>query len=307
MKLAVTWLALAALPGTLGAQPAPQSQPLAREERVVSAPDALLTGLLPEAANQWAQALKQARVGAKYRTLLCQIALPDDARLYGVFRDYGYFDGPTWKGMANLPEGMANPPAGYWVYVQPCWYIWRHLAAPTAPAQQWGAEQATGAPNTDQLGDATTAWASNTPDGHAEWLLLEYDTPRVPTSIKIYESFNPGAVSRITAFLLDGREEELWHGTDPLRDLQGNMGIFTLQLKANFQTNRIKLYLDSPAALGWNEIDAVGLMDTDKEVHWATTASASSVLGVVTGPEPPGGITPPGAILPPAIVPLLDQ
>lgn len=282
--LVVTWLSLAALPGSLSAQPWPEANPITREERVITAPDALVAGLQPETESQWAQALNKARANDKYHTLLRQIALPEDAKQYGVFRDYGAFNGPTWK-------GIPDPTPGYWVYVQPYWYIWRDLATAPKLDRRWGEEQATGAPNTEQLGDIPTAWASASPDGQAEWLLLEYDTLLKPTGVKIYESFNPGAINRVTAFTLDGQEVELWKGTDPTRDLQ-NVGIFTLQFKANFQTNRIKLYLDSPAVPGWNEIDAVGLADTDKKVHWATAASASSTFGVAapgTILEPPGG------------------
>lgn len=296
--LPVAWLSLVALPVALSAQPWPQDAPITREERIVSAPDALVPGLPPESQSQWAQALNKARAGGKYRTLLRQITRPDDAKQYGAFRDYGDFHGATWK-------GIPDPTPGYWVYVQPYWYVWRDLAATPKLDRQWGAEQATGKPNTETLGDMPTAWASASPDGQAEWLLLEYATPMQPTGIKIYESFNPGAISRVTAFTLDGQEVELWKGADPTLGL-GNIGIFTLQLKTNFQTNRIKLYVDSPAVPGWNEIDAVGLVDTAKKVYWATTAAASSTFGEApagTLPEPPGGNSAP-QLDPPAALPL---
>jgi len=47
-------------------------------------------------------------------------------------------------------------------------------------------------------------------------------------------------------------------------------------LKVDFKTQRAKIFLDSPAVPGWNEIDAVGLLDEFGITHWATGAQASS-------------------------------
>ena len=80
----------------------------------------------------------------------------------------------------------------------------------------WGPEQATGAPDTwPNAGDLRTAWASKTPDDQQEWLELTYDAPIRPTAVLIYETFNPGAVNRITTYNAEGREFNLWSGTDP--------------------------------------------------------------------------------------------
>ncbi len=49
-----------------------------------------------------------------------------------------------------------------------------------------------------------------------------------------------------------------------------------IPVKANFKTNRVKIYIDSPSVPGWNEIDAVGIRDKNKKMHWAVAAEASS-------------------------------
>jgi hypothetical protein len=64
-----------------------------------------------------AEALAKATVDGKYRTLLKQIKVADDVAVYGELNDWGAWTGTTWGGHADLP-------AGYWVYVYPCWYIW---------------------------------------------------------------------------------------------------------------------------------------------------------------------------------------
>ena len=50
------------------------------------------------------------------------------------------------------------------------------------PKRPWGPEQATGPPDTATAGNFDTAWASQTPDGQQEWLLLEYFEAAVPTA-----------------------------------------------------------------------------------------------------------------------------
>jgi hypothetical protein len=216
------------------------------------------------------EALARAR-GGKYAMLLRQIKVPGDYSKYKHYRDLGSREVTSYAGYDELP-------AGYWVYVYPYWYIWRDQVKMPIAKRNWGPEQATGAPDTwPQQGDIVTAWASKTPDGQQEWLLLEYARPVVPSEVHIYETFNPGAVVRVTAFTLGGEEVEAWKGQDPTAAGSGK-GISKIRLKVKFKTNRIKVYLDSPAVQGWNEIDAVGLVDQKGKNQWATAAEASSTF-----------------------------
>ena len=86
----------------------------------------------------------------------------------------------------------------------------------------------------------------------------------------------PASLVRVTAFKLDGEEVELWKGQDPTPAPTPSMGISEVPVKADFKTNRIKIYLASKDVPGWNEIDAVGIRDTDRKMHWAVSADASS-------------------------------
>jgi hypothetical protein len=234
---------------------------------------ALLLGLLLGAAALAAEApqalplpeaLRKAGAG-KYAMLLRQIRVPDDAAVYGEIHDYGPWDGREWRGHQDLPPG-------HWVYVYPHWYIWRdRTGMPQAP-RNWGPEQATGEPDTAEFGDIPTAWASRTPDEADEWLLLEYPEPVQPNAVRIYETYNPGAVTKVTAFKLDGEEVVVWQGRDPVNA----EGLAEIPLELDFPTARIRIHLDSRAVSGWNEIDAVGLKDADGKVHWARAAEAST-------------------------------
>jgi hypothetical protein len=225
--------------------------------------------LAPAADNDPEKLLKKAAVDGKYVMLLHQFKAEKDADEQGEFADCGYRNKAEHGGQTGLPPG-------YWVYVQPYWYIWGDRAVHNREIRAWGPEQATGEPNVANLGtDDPNAWASKTEDGDDEWLLLEYEELVQPTAVVIHETFNPGAVIKIGVFKLDGTEVEAWKGADPTA--AGTVsGVSELELKVDFKTNRIKIYLDSKNVAGWNEIDAVGLRDKDGKVQWAKHAAASS-------------------------------
>ena len=224
----------------------------------------------PKPAVDLEQNLKKAAVNGKYRMLLAQIKVEDDKEAGGDFKDAGLQSRTDYAGQANLPKG-------YWVYVKPYWYIWRDLSSVAASRQKrpWGPEQATGEPDTETAGDIQTAWASQSQDDQDEWMTLEYAEPITPAAVLVHETYNPGALVRVTAFKLDGTEVELWKGQDPTgTDVE--MGTSEVPVKADFKTNRIRIYIASKDVPGWNEIDAVGVRDSDKKMHWAVSADASS-------------------------------
>lgn len=153
--------------------------------------------------------------------------------------------------------------------------------------RSYGSEQAAGPPDTEAAGDYATAWASATADGQAEWLICHYEQAAQPAEIVVYENFNPGAVTKITVFDQDDKETLAWEGVDPTpRDQQRGVSVFPVKL--DFAFSKIKVYLDSPNVAGWNEIDAVGLRDSEGETQWAARVDASTIYGVtqITVPEP---------------------
>ncbi|MEX0713867.1 MAG: hypothetical protein WD278_16135, partial [Pirellulales bacterium] len=52
--------------------------------------------------------------------------------------------------------------------------------------------------------------------------------------------------------------------------------VAVIPVNLGFPTRQFKIYLDSAAVPGWNEIDAVGLLDAQGQSHWASGATASS-------------------------------
>ena len=227
--------------------------------------------VLPKAANL-EESLKTARVGGKYAMLLAQIEVPGDRAKYGDFNDLGFSNAPERAGFKDLPTG-------YCVYVAPYWYIWRDVLQ---SRRSWGPEQVIGEPDTPELGDKQTAWASRSQDNQEEWLIAEFAAPVSAVAVKVYETYHPGAISKITAFALDGKETEIWAGQAALNPAAGivvNHKEFPRALK----TNRVKIYLDSPSVEGWNEIDAIGLLDKDGRTQWASAVACSSTFAEQNG------------------------
>ena len=150
------------------------------------------------------------------------------------------------------------------------------IVTPPIRKRGWGPEQATGEPDTPPDGTLIgAAWASKTADGQDEWLLLKYEKPLIPVRIEIHEAYKPGAVYKVSAFKEDGKEVVVWSGKDPT-PWQSKSGVSKIPLKMDFKTQYIKVYLNSKGVAGWNEIDAVALVDETGKTYWAVSAQASS-------------------------------
>jgi hypothetical protein len=139
--------------------------------------------------------------------------------------------------------------------------------------RSWGPEQVVGEPDTLQAGDLPTAWAPLQQDGGEEWLKLDYETSVDIAEVRVRETHNPGAISKVTAFLADGREVTIWEGVEPKSEAPVEMA-FAVPNSINAKS--VKVYLDTKRVPGWNEIDAVQLIGKDGSQQWAKQASASS-------------------------------
>jgi hypothetical protein len=167
------------------------------------------------------------------------------------------------------------------------------LHAQSLQSPGWSPMQATGAPDTLEAGDLPTAWASLAPDGGPEWLELEFEKPAAIAEVRIRETFNPGAITKVVALTPYNGESLIWEGQAPPAIAPVEM---VLKPSKPATSNRIKIHLDTTRVPGWNEIDAVELVGTDGSRQWAKNATASS--SYADGPtqqsaqniaEPPAG------------------
>jgi hypothetical protein len=124
-------------------------------------------------------------------------------------------------------------------------------------SSSWTAMQATGAPNTVECGDYTTAWASlgyNT----IEWLEVSYVTPVVPTQINIHQSFHPSQVVRVEVLKTDGTYETIYTTTPST--IEACPYVLSIAVTVDYAISRIRITVDQAQAGSWNEIDAVELV-----------------------------------------------
>lgn len=109
-------------------------------------------------------------------------------------------------------------------------------------------------------GDLEYSWASLTPDGQREFIVLGFETPQTIHTIEIFETYNPGAID--TVFIRNESTGE-WRKvySKPARtDLPPQARIFAIYFQeTTFLVDAIRLALNSPAVPGWNEIDAVAI------------------------------------------------
>jgi beta-lactamase regulating signal transducer with metallopeptidase domain len=149
-------------------------------------------------------------------------------------------------------------------------------ATATANKRPYSAQQLTGPPDSAMGGDSQSAWCSLTADDHEEWLELEYAQPVWTVAVLVYANCSPGAVSQVQVHSAEQPGLSFtWADRDPTAKTATH-GISVIPLTSQMKTKRIKITLDSKNTPGWNEIDAVGLLDGQGKVHWAASAKASS-------------------------------
>ena len=119
--------------------------------------------------------------------------------------------------------------------------------------------EATGTPNVPFPSDNPLSWTSSQPDAGTETLELTFTHMVNPTGVRIFESYNPGAVTLVEAYDADAGEwAVLWEG-DSVTD--EDFRTFSPPLESvDFLTNQIRLTLQTDLVSGWNEIDAVELL-----------------------------------------------
>ena len=125
----------------------------------------------------------------------------------------------------------------------------------------YSAQQATGAPDVGRYGDDACAWAPSASERQVEWLELTFAKPVRASEVRVRQSYTPGTIVKVEAFAPDGSGRVLWSGRDANVYPQGRIAWFLLRVPTTAQpVARVRITLDTPAAKGWKEIDAVQLV-----------------------------------------------
>lgn len=126
----------------------------------------------------------------------------------------------------------------------------------------YSAARATGAPDVTRYGDSLKAWASKLADSGAEWLEVTFTNAVVANAVRVRQVFNPGAIDRIEVFDTAGMGTTVFSGSDTHVYPSGQIAWFVAKFPRTDQpVKRVRISLDSARVKGWNEIDAVQLVE----------------------------------------------
>ena len=126
----------------------------------------------------------------------------------------------------------------------------------------WAAAQALGPPNVfPRHGDVQQAWASRAPDDPGEWIAVGFARASAIAAVVVYETFNPGAIARVTLTSESGAIFEV--PVDPADVETSPQGSVRRRFElacTPYQVRTVRLELDTMRVPGWNEIDAIGIV-----------------------------------------------
>jgi hypothetical protein len=124
--------------------------------------------------------------------------------------------------------------------------------------KDWAAAQATGAPNTKECGDKTSAWASSSATG-VDWLEVTYASPVTPTQINIYETYNPGSIVKVELRDTNGDYHSVYTASPSVVSECPRTLVVDVK-DVTSPVNAVRISLDQTKSPSWNEIDAVELV-----------------------------------------------
>lgn len=109
-----------------------------------------------------------------------------------------------------------------------------------------------------RAGDIPEAWATLVSDGGLQHITVAFSAPTAARAVVWLATFNPGAVVRVDDLTNPSAPVTLWTGTDPSAGYAS--AVVTVALPAPRTIQALRLYLDTNAVMGWNELDAIGLV-----------------------------------------------
>ena len=127
--------------------------------------------------------------------------------------------------------------------------------------------------------DSPNAWTHGSPDGQREFIKLGFTTPMNVFKIEIYETYVPGSVDTV---YLRNASTGLWNQvySTSAASAGSTARILTISIaQTSYLVDAIRIAMNSPVVVGWNEIDAVaitGVAGVDTSPPTITITSTAS-------------------------------
>lgn len=131
--------------------------------------------------------------------------------------------------------------------------------------KRFSANQILGEPSVMyDFGFSNCAWTPKNPDSpKEEWIKVSFRQPAYVQQISISENFNPGTISKILLYDSAGFEHLVYNtfSNTPIDEKGRLFNVFISRTK--FRVFSLKLILRTNEIPGWNQIDAIGISDSN--------------------------------------------
>ncbi len=156
--------------------------------------------------------------------------------------------------------------------------------------QQYRAVQLLGPPEKlPHTGDSPNAWSPAEADVNAEeWIKVGFGKAIAPRQVLIAENFNPGALIAVYLYEPSGKEHLIAsRGQLEPNGETGRLLTLTPALGPDIRINALKLVMNPSLVSGYNQIDAVGIAESDRPVLIDVEIAGDLPPGMVKTPLGP--------------------
>lgn len=132
----------------------------------------------------------------------------------------------------------------------------------------YNAEQVLGPPNAvGGYEDAPFSWSpKKAANQKEEFIEVAFDNPIYTQQIIVVESLNPGAIASIVLYDEKGNEYQVYQKKS-FRPAYRIVRMFTYRIeRTTYKVAKAKIILQTDKIKGYNQLDAIGIADTDKKI-----------------------------------------
>jgi hypothetical protein len=139
-------------------------------------------------------------------------------------------------------------------------HLWASSAVASSEygSSNWSASEATGAPDTSNCGDNSTAWAASS-SSTVEWIELTYAVPVEPSQVNVHLTYNPIYITKMELIDTNGTSHQIYEFE--ARSYPECPYIFSVDVTEDgFEAATLRITIDQATSPSWVEIDAVELV-----------------------------------------------
>lgn len=124
----------------------------------------------------------------------------------------------------------------------------------------WAACQILGEPDVYPIyADNGGAWSPSTADGQREYIAVGYDVPTAIDGVYVYETLNTGSIDSVyVRNAATGAWNLVWSDSAEAQDQTAKVLFATFPM-TSYLVDGVRLAVNSPAVIGYNEIDAISI------------------------------------------------